>query len=622
MTTNPQFRRRPWRTAAVAGAALAVAVLFTGGAIVSAATANASGNAIAPPQQRSATTMVVALTQEPDSLNPLLGGFAASSKMHQLMYDYLTNYSPMDRKPIPGLAESWQISPDGLTWTFTIRTGVLWHDGRPLTAGDIAYTYNRVLRGTTEQLLYRGYVANFETVTAPNDTTLVIKTSVATATVLATEVPIIPEHIWKHIADAAAFANDINVVGSGPFQLVEYKPGEFIRLKANMRYWRGAPHLDELVFKLFKNTDAAVQALRKGEIDLVGDLTPAQYRALRNEKNITLVRGQGRSLRELGINSGAAATDNTPLGDGHPALQDQRVRLAIHHAIDKQVLVEKVLGGYATAGTSLIPPLSGRWHHEPDQATRVEFDLAKANQILDEAAYARGPSGIRRMPGGTRELRFRLYGRTNEDASVRSIEYIAGWLKQIGIEVDRRVMEDGQLNELLTKGQFDLYHWGWQADPDPDYLLSAMTCAQRPRPDGMGGYVGQISDALYCNPEYDRLYQEQARTIDETKRAEIVKQMQKMLYQDSPYIIVYYKDALEAYRNDRFTGFQLQPEKSGTILWQAGSWSYLSARPSSHKQQANGDSKRHSGAAVVTAMAVIAAGVFARRYRASAEERE
>jgi peptide/nickel transport system substrate-binding protein len=142
-----------------------------------------------------------------------------------------------------------------------------------------------------------------------------------------------------------------------------------------------------------------------------------------------------------------------------------------------------------------------------------------------------------------------------------------GWLRDVGIATEVKVVEENRLTEIIGQGEFDMFEWGWVVEPDPDYQLSTFTCGSRSYKSG-GDILANLSDSFYCNPEYDKLYERQKVTIDPAKRAEIVKQMQKMLYDDAPYVVTFYYDELQAYRSDRFAGFLPQPDPGGVLLFQ------------------------------------------------------
>ena len=605
---------RVWRRLAVAVAALGVAVL-------PATTAVAQSS---PSPGTAEKTFTIGYSQDIDTLNPFAGFLSISYEVYADVYDLLTGWSQKDFSPVPGIAESWTASPDGTTWTFKIRSGVKWSDGQPLTAKDVAYTFNRVVNGETENAAFYNYVANLKKVTAPDDTTAVFELSAADPIMTHMWVPILPEHIWKNVSekDAGTFDNK-EMVGTGAFQLVEQKPGEFIKLKANKSYWGGAPKIDNLIYRIFKNDDAMAQALQKGEIDAVADIGANQFLALKDKPGITTVQATGLSFSELGFNTGAATTDNQPVGDGHPALKDKALRQAIGYAIDQQTIVNKVLRGLGKPGVGVIPPVYSAYKFDPGASART-FDIAKANSLLDAAGYTKGSDGIRVDPKSGKKLDFRLFGRTEDENSKGVVPYIQDWMNQIGIKTKVQFVTDDKLTDIIAHGNYEMFTWGWGVEPDPGFQLSTFTCDQRDSGTAKDPVAGW-SDSFYCNPAYDALYQQQSNEIDPAKRAELVKQMQQMVYDDAPYIVTYYVDSLEAYRSDKWTGVQRQPTDGGNVFFQYGTYSYRNLDLVSAQEDSGGGGLA-TGVIVgigVAAAALVAGGVvaFARR-RSTADERE
>ena len=605
---------RVWRRLAVAVAALGVAAL-------PATTAVAQSS---PSPSTAEKTFTIGYSQDIDTLNPFAGFLSISYEVYADVYDLLTGWSQKDFSPVPGIAESWTASPDGKTWTFKIRSGVKWSDGQPLTAKDVAYTFNRVVNGETENAAFYNYVANLKKVTAPDDTTAVFELSAADPIMTHMWVPILPEHIWKNVSekDAGTFDNK-EMVGTGAFQLVEQKPGEFIKLKANKSYWGGAPKIDNLIYRIFKNDDAMAQALQKGEIDAVADIGANQFLALKDKPGITTVQATGLSFSELGFNTGAATTDNQPVGDGHPALKDKALRQAIGYAIDQQTIVNKVLRGLGKPGVGVIPPVYTAYKFDPGANART-FDIAKANSLLDAAGYTKGSDGIRVDPKSGKKLDFRLFGRTEDENSKGVVPYIQDWMNQIGIKTKVQFVTDDKLTDIIAHGNYEMFTWGWGVEPDPGFQLSTFTCDQRDSGTAKDPVAGW-SDSFYCNPAYDALYQQQSNEIDPAKRAELVKQMQQMVYDDAPYIVTYYVDSLEAYRSDKWTGVQRQPTDGGNVFFQYGTYSYRNLDLVSAQEDSGGGGLA-TGVIVgigVAAAALVAGGVvaFARR-RSTADERE
>jgi peptide/nickel transport system substrate-binding protein len=571
-------------------------------------------------------TFTVGIINDVDSLNPFIGILSETYEVWGLMYDYLVGQSAKDFSPEPALAESWEVSGDELTWTYKIRQGVKWSDGQPVTAKDAAYTFNRIMKGSFEQTNYGNYVANIQSVSAPDDATLVMTTKQPSPSMLRLAVPILPEHIWKDIdeKEVSTFDNEKNAVGSGSFKLEERSTGQFVRLSANKSHWAGAPKIDEVVFRVFNNADAMIQALRKGEIDFADGLDPAPFNSLKNTQGITTVAADYSGFDELAFNTGAALDTGEPIGDGHPALKDKRVRQAIAHAVDKQALVDRVLGGYGTPAAGVIPALYQSLTYQPGDGEAFNFDLAEANRLLDEAGYKDSDGDkVREMPDGGRPLRFRLFARQESNTSQQSVQFLQGWLRDIGIATQVKVVEENRLTEIIGQGEFDMFEWGWVVEPDPDYQLSTFTCGSRSYKSG-GDVTANLSDSFYCNPAYDKLYEQQKVTIDPAKRAEIVKQMQKLLYDDAPYVVTFYYDELQAYRSDRFTGFVPQPDPGGVLLFAWGVDSYRAIGPPQAAAAAGAGGGGVPVVPIAVGVAVLGgAGVLlALRRRSTRDERE
>ncbi|MFF5990799.1 ABC transporter substrate-binding protein [Prauserella flavalba] len=574
-----------------------------------------------PAQAQSGTVLRVALVQEIDHLNPFTASFASSTMIGRFAWEFLTLPSAEDATPTGGVAESWNTSPDKLTWTFTIREGMTWSDGEPVTAKDAAFTFNRIMSDPKAAEANGSYVENFERVTAPDPRTLVVEIKKPQASMTALDVPIVPEHIWSGIddmADPKTDSVDVVGVGSGPFLISEYRPNEIVTLKANRHYWRGAPQIDELQFVKFENADAAVAALRNGEVDFVNRLTQAQFDSLKGEDGIETNQASGRRYRELLMNPGAENIEGQAIGDGHPALRDVRVRRAIAKAIDPQVLVDKVLGGYGELPGGLVPPIYSDFHYTPPAGKRYTFDPAAAGRELDAAGYRKGPDGVRAGPDG-RKLEFRLTARSSEDYGLRASDYIAGWLGDIGITVTKNLVSDNEVDETTSSGHYDLALSGWGTNPDPDYILGKQTCASLPAASGSSS-----SNAFFCDAAYDDLYARQAAELDKDKRAELVRQAQARYYEQAPSLVLDYDNVLEAYRSDRFTGFVRQPNGEGQIMEQTGYWGFYGVRPV--EGGAGGDTGLPAGAWVAIGagalLLLVGGGTALARRRTPAEDRE
>jgi peptide/nickel transport system substrate-binding protein len=614
-------------------AALGVALTLLAGTLLAPLTMQPAAGTDEEP-----VVFTVAFTGDVDSLNPFLGTVAESYEMWALSYDFMIGYAMEDMSPVPSLATDWETADDGLTWTFNIRDDVDWTDGEHLTAADIAFTYNLVLGGGAAGNNYSSYLNNVESVTAPDDTTVVLTLSEPNAVLPLLPIPIVPEHIWKDVSKdemktyKAEPAPGQPVVGSGPFVLTEGTAGgsEF-RFVANENYWNGAPHVDEVQFRIFRSNDPAVQALIKGEVDFVEDITPLQVRALEDEEGITAHNGVSPYFNEIAFNTGARDPETEkPIGDGNPALQDPAFRYALGYAVDTERIVEGAYQGGAVPGTTIIPSAYTTWQWQVPEELDFEFDLAKAGELLDEAGYEVGSNGKRTMPDGSPIGTLRLFARSDSNTSTDTMDFFSTWLGELGIDSEVSAMDSNTLYEVILEGNFDAFEWGWYVEPDPDGILADFTCAQR----------GGLSDSWYCDEEYDAMYEAQNSELDKEARVEIVHRMQQQLYEDAPYIVTAYSAVGEAVRNDRFACFQPQPDPGGVWLVQYGGRNYTLLRPADEAGDCDGvttalgasDTSGDGGGGNSTLTLVVGGalllgvlvggGVWLMRRRSTAAERE
>ncbi len=596
----------------------------------------------APAQGKDKVVFHVAVLGEGvDSLNPFLGFQAPSYEMWGLTYDYLVGYSMKDMSPEPDLATKWTTSSDGLTWTFTVRNDVKFSDGVPLTAKDVAFTYSRVLqKDSVEGTNWLSYLQGVKSVTAPDDTTVVMKLDKPVATLPLLPIPIVPEHIWKNVSEsqmksyAAAPTGGKPVVGEGPFRLVSgTADGSTFKFEANPDYWGGAPHVDEVIFQFYKNDDSAIQALRTGEADFVEGITALEVKKLEGQPGITAHNGNSPGFDEIAFNSGSVSDSKgtKKIGDPDPAVLDPKFRHALGYALNLPQLITKVYQGAGTPGTTIVPPNYTKWHWEPPADQKMTFDLDKAGQLLDDAGYKLNSSGQRTEKDGTTPISLRLAARSDSPTSLNTMDYFEHWLSDLGIKSQVSTYSSSQLTNVIYKGDFDAFQWGWYVEPDPDSMLSYMTCAQRQH----------SSDSFYCNPAYDTLYNEQHVSTDPSQRVEQVKQMQQILYQDSPYLVTAYSSIGEAVRSDRFACLVTQPNPGGIWLEQYGVYNYIHMKPADQAKScdaapgltgavkatksAGGSSSKGPfliGVGAVVVLALVGGGVTMMRRRTTVEDRE
>jgi peptide/nickel transport system substrate-binding protein len=570
-------------------------------------------------QTKKPVTFTVGDTQNIDSMNPIVGVTVPAYEAWNIQYATLTDKSPKDFSPIPGLAKSWTSSPDKKTWTYTLRPNLKWSDGQPLTAEDVAYTINRAKK--EEWLNYTSVVSNL-TATAQDPTTLVVKTSVPDPKLPTLDMYVVPKHIWeKQDAKAVTKYDALDGVGSGPFTLEHFEKGQFARFKANPYYYGGKPAVDRVVLRGFDNPDAMVAALKRGEIDAAEDVPGTAFHQLEKDSAIQTVQGYQGAMNEFAINGGAG------LKKPHPALLDLRVRQAIAHAIDKKTIVDRVIAGLAKPGDTLSTSPNPEWSPQIPAEQQFDFNLDKAKQILDDAGYKdTNGDGIREMPGGGKPLKFRYAVRSEGDTGPATAELITGWLRQIGIATTQKVYDDSRLTEVIGKGDYDLFVWGWTPFVDPDPMLSYFTCDQvSSDPEDPTNYY---NDASWCDKQYDALYKQQHVELDKAKRVDLVHQMLTRFYESGTYDVLYVYPDLQAYRKNRFTGWTRQPEKTGPVLFSNTSPTYARLKPfvasASTGKADDGGGGGSAGliAIIVVAVAVLGGGALWAVRRRTADERE
>ena len=306
--------RRTHRSRAV-WAAVAAAVLALGGvaapALADTPSASESDTA-SPAPSADAGVFRVATNGFVDSFNPFTSIYLLPTNTLRYVYENLVQYSSKDGSPTAGLAESWETQEDGKQWVFKIREGMEWSDGEPITANDVAWTYTQMMTKPEMASANGSLVSNFSKVTATDDTTLTIDLKAAQAANPGLEIPVVPEHVWSKVSNPAEYANDKDVVGSGPFLLESYKANQSIVLKSNPNFWRGAPKISGIQYIYYKNLDAQVQALRAGEVDFVSGLTAEQYAALDGQPGITVNSGRSRRYTSIGLNAGSETPEERP----------------------------------------------------------------------------------------------------------------------------------------------------------------------------------------------------------------------------------------------------------------------------------------------------------------------
>ncbi|MEV5987865.1 ABC transporter substrate-binding protein [Streptomyces sp. NPDC052051] len=601
----------------------ALAAAVAGGLLLAGPTAPGLTTAAAA---SSGTTLRVAMDGSGvDTLNPFTAYFNGALDIFGTIYPSLTTIDD-NGAPKPYLATSWTLSDDQLTWTFKLREGLKWSDGKPLTAEDAAWTLHLVMTDDVAGTANSSLVADFEKVTAPDATTLVIKTkkpkaNVTYSSIPISGIPIVPKHIWQsHVKDLRNYKNtSFPVVGYGPWILTEYKNGQYAKFDANKSFVLGAPKYDHLIQQIYKETDAAVAALKSGQLDYINGINATEYSSLQHVDGVHTAQAVGHGWVGLELNPGAKTRTGKPIGTGNPALADPVLRRAIALSVDKKTLVTKVLNGQGKIAEGYLPPAWPQWNWQPDPGKKQSYDPAAANKMLDKAGYKRGPGGTRIDPTTDKPLNLRL-GIHSDDAEDAAISrYLVGWLKVIGVNATIQAMSMSALNSDLGKGNWDMLMDAWTTGPDPTYQLGIQSCTTLPKDDGTGGNT----DSFFCDPAYEKLFAKQATLFDPAERAKVVGQMQEILY-DADVDIMFYNKTIKIAHSSKADGLITgKANADGFYPAQTAFWSYLKATPgSSSSDSSSGGGNTGLWLGIGAAVIVLGAGVAVVRRRAGADDRE
>jgi peptide/nickel transport system substrate-binding protein len=485
---------------------------------------------------RADTTLVVSMAADPTGLDPEAVLNNTSGFVMAAIYDGLIRYKPGTVEVEPGLAQSWDIASDGLSYTFHLRKGVKYHDGTPFNAQALIATLDRQLdkndpnyignSGPVQNLaeFTYGSVASYRTV---DDSTVEMKMKQPSAAMLASLAM-----VWNGVVSPTAAAKSgkefrNHPVGSGPFIFREWRQRDQVVLDANPDYWKGKPKVDHLVFKEYPDAQAALLALKRGEVQIMGDVATPVIASIRGDANLVLLTQPG-----LAVNGMAMPNDVPPF-------TDKRVRQALNHAVDKDAINKALYGGLAKSMTSPLP--EAQWGFDTTM-TGYAYDPAKAKQLLAEAGV---------QPGFKIELLAYSSPRGYNPAGPDLAVALQGYFQKVGIEADVRKLDMGAFLSTVRSGKYPgMFISGFSGDNgDPDNFLSSLfDSRQMP--------VGDTSH--YKNADVEKLMDEAARSSDHEKRVALYKTIQRQIMDDAPWVFVNSVLQVRAARKE-VKGFQLNP---------------------------------------------------------------
>lgn len=460
-------------------------------------------------------TLNLIVQPEPISLNPGVNRLGPATFVGYKIYDTLLSYAQKDIAPIPRLAQSWDISADGLTYTFKLRAQVQWHDGAPFTSRDVAFSIGEFLpamHARSREL--RAEIARIDT---PDAQTIVfVLKAPSPAFIRSLYVPIVPAHKYAGVTDFRNAPANAEFIGTGPFKLGEWKKGSHIRLVRNDRYWdTGKPHLDAVVFQVIPDANSRAIAFETGKVDVLraGDVENFDIKRLAALPGVTLREDGWEYLQPVGY---------VHLNNGTPQLANPKVRQAIVHAIDRDFIIDTIFSGFGKPIDGPFSRLSA--YKDGGVETRYPYDPKRAAQLLDEAGYPADAKGVR--------FALRLVPLPYGELWSRQAEYLREALGAVGIKLNIVSTDVAGWFKRLVSFDYDLAQNFVYTTPDPAIGISyAYKTVQGDNAGTTGGNINR-----YSNAEVDALLDQGAHEPDEAKRRQIYSRLQQILSRDVPMV--------------------------------------------------------------------------------------
>ena len=464
------------------------------------------------------TTLVIAIAADPTGFDPEAVLNNTSGFVMATIFDSLVKYKTGSVDVEPGLAASWDVSADGLTYTFHLRKGIKFHDGTPFNAPNYVKTIKRLLDKQDEDSIFKtgpvesyiddtyGEVASY---TAPDDDTVVFKFKESSAP-FTTNLAM----VWNGVVSPTAvhkYGKDFrnHPVGTGPFVFKEWRPGDQIVLDANPDYWGGKPKVDRIVFKVMPDAQAALLAIKRGDVHILADVGAQTVSGAKGDSNLVVLTQPGLAVSGVGL-----PFDTKPFSD-------KRVRQALNYAIDRDAIDKSLFQGLAAPMTSPLP--EAQWGFDPS-LKGYAYDPAKAKQLLAEAGY---PNGFK-----TELLTYnspRGYNSAGADLAVA----VQGYLQKIGVDASLRKQEIGAyLSEIRSKTKkYDgMFLVGWTGDNgDPDNFLFELFGSAN---------IPVTNTPRYVNPALDKILVDAQHVPDHDKRVALYHEAQKIIFDDAPWIFI------------------------------------------------------------------------------------
>jgi peptide/nickel transport system substrate-binding protein len=521
------MRHLPQTAALIAAAVLLAAC--SGGGSTSTSTAPENGTAAAGTPHYGGT-FKIGSTSAADTLLPIYADVEGAGNDLPLAYDTLVNVDPQMRV-IPWLAEKWDVSKDGLTYTMHLRHNATWSDGQPVTSADVMYEYALEMDPKSQAVYKSDYdvIANLK---APDKWTVVYTLKTANAAFLANVLSSVqhaplPAHIYAKLPHDSMRHLDISksFVGDGPYIVTEFKQDDHMTLTSNKTWWNGRPYIDEVYIKEYQTEQAQLIALQDGEVDMPYILTGAQWQGVKNDNRFTH------------IHTYANAFDWEIPNLNDPIMGDVNVRRAMMYAWDRKTEAAKLFQGEDIPVFGPIS-LAQSWAFDPAAKTAFPYDPAKAGQILDADGWRLGPDGVRYKNAQPLAITVGLI--SGNEAGAKDFEFAQAEMKAVGIKLTSKQSEINVFYQNERDGKFQLDSGGesLSTDPDPTLILGSSGIP----PNG-------LNYARYNSPQMDALLKAALETTDQEKRRALYTKVQELAIQDVPYLWTlapYYRNVVNA----------------------------------------------------------------------------
>ena len=484
--------------------------------------------------ERNPNSFVVSSIGDARRLNPLLANDSASGTINDQIFNGLVKYDK-DIRLIGDLAERWDISPDGKTFTFHLRKGVLWHDGAEFTAHDCLFTFQKLMDPAVATPYSSNYMDVARAEAIGKYTFRVTYKEPFSPALESWSMGIIPKHLLDG-QDLNTAAFNRNPIGTGPYKLKEWVAGQKIVLEAHDRYFEGRPNIDRYIYRIIPDASTMFQELLSGGVDMMG-LNPLQY----------LRKSETRRIRENYRKFRYPANAFTYMGYNltSPLFTDKTVRQALAYAIDRQSIIDGVLLGIGQPCTGPFSYVSWAYNKK---VKPYPYDLDRARSMLAAAGW-KDADGDGVLDKDGRAFRFTVLTNQGNGERIRAAEIIQQNLKKAGIDVKIRVMEWQAFLEQIDKHSFDAMILGWSMSRDPD-LYDIWHSSKTKK--------GEYNFISYQNAEVDRLLVEGRRTFDVAQRKRIYGRIHEILADEQPYAFLYVPDATPIVHK-RFKGIEVAP---------------------------------------------------------------